>query len=406
MKAGEASAFVRDRTTYVAYAILGVFGYAIYALGPTIAHMRDEEHLSHTVASLYGTLFFTGLLAGGTVTPRLLRRFGVTPVLWSSVAFVVVGIAGLAVAHDPTVSIGFATYLGVASAPFPVAVAATLRERHAEHVHVALTEANVAASIAACVVPAVLGIAAVFGLSWRVVFIVPIVVCAGAFAFRGSGHVSPLPGEEDVVSDRPSGSFVLWILILSAGSLCESGLIFWGATLLDDRAGVSLDAATTLLVVFFAGELGSRIWTGRMVPRMGPPRVLAVLFVTSAVGLALVWLAASPLLAVVALAISGLGVGGIFPLSYSVAMTAAPAAAASSAAKITGANAGVSIVVPLVFGVIGDEIGLRSAFLAGPLAALLGLSLLASTRGVPPSDRSLGDGGTSLPLNTTTPSAA
>lgn len=377
-------AFVRDRTTLVAYAVLGAFGYAIYALGPLMAHFRDEQHLSHTVTSLHGTLFFVGMLAGGLATPRLIAAQGLSRSRWGSIALTTACTVALALAHQTVLGIALAFLLGLVVAPLPVWVAAVLHERHGRHVHIALTEANVAASVAACLVPATLGFLALVGFSWRLALLLPLVVYAGCAVLRPSTYGVLGEGDDPSLPDRPRGGFGLWLIVLAAGSVCEGGVIFWGASLLDDRAGLTLDAATTLLVVFFTGELLSRISVGRALRTIAPPIVLTTLFALSAVGLVLLWLTASASLAVVALALAGLGIGGIFPLAYSVAMTAAWTAPASAAARITNTSSAVSICVPLVFGVIGDAVGLRTAFLAGPIAAVVGLIVLARVRRLPP----------------------
>jgi beta-phosphoglucomutase-like phosphatase (HAD superfamily)/fucose permease len=377
-------AFVRDRTTYVAYAVLGAFGYAIYALGPLMAHLREEEHLSHTVTSLHGTLFFLGMLFGGLAIPRLVVAYGLSRSRWASIALTAVCTIALALAHQAVVSIGLAFLLGIVVAPLPVWVAAVLHDRHGRHVHIALTEANVAASVAACLVPATLGLLALGGVSWRLALLLPLVVYAACAILRPTAVGIHSEVASTAPPERPRGGFGLWLAVLAAGSVCEGGVVFWGASLLDDRAGVSLDAATTLLIVFFAGELLSRIAVGRALRTVAPPVVLTTLFALSGLGLVVLWLTASAPLAVVALALAGLGIGGIFPLAYSVAMTAAFTSPSSAAARITNTSSAVSICVPLVFGVIGDAVGLRTAFLAGPVAAVVGLLVLAWVRRLPP----------------------
>ncbi len=376
--------FVRDRATLVAYAILGAFGYAIYALGPAMAHFRAEQHLSHTVASLHGTLFFAGMLLGGLATPRLIAARGMARSLQGSVVVTSVCTVGLALSHRTAIGVAFAFLLGVAVAPLPVCVAAILHDRHGRHVHVALTEANVAASVAACLVPAALALAALVGVSWRLALLLPIVAYGACAILRPTARHAADEVRPEQSAARPRGGFGLWLLVLAAGSVCEGGVIFWGASLLDDRAGVSLDAATTLLVVFYTGELLSRLTVGRALRAIAPPRVLATLFALSAIGLLLVWATSSAAMAVVALAVAGIGIGGLFPLAYSVAMTASSTTPASAAARITNTSSSVSICVPLLFGVVGDAVGLRTAFLAGPSAALIGLLLLAYARRLPP----------------------
>jgi hypothetical protein len=61
------SRLVRDRTTWLIYAQLGIYGYFLYGFGPVVPLLRDEEHTSRAVASLHSAALAVGAVVGGSL---------------------------------------------------------------------------------------------------------------------------------------------------------------------------------------------------------------------------------------------------------------------------------------------------------------------------------------------------
>src|SRR5215208_1100131 len=62
----------RDRATWAAYLLLGLFAYLETAVGPSMPFLRRGLDLSYTVASLHFTAFAAGGVAAGLTAERAL----------------------------------------------------------------------------------------------------------------------------------------------------------------------------------------------------------------------------------------------------------------------------------------------------------------------------------------------
>ena len=65
---------VRDRATWLSYVQMGLFGYFLYAFGPSIALLRDDHGYTRTVASLHGTAMAVGSITVGLLGAGVVRR--------------------------------------------------------------------------------------------------------------------------------------------------------------------------------------------------------------------------------------------------------------------------------------------------------------------------------------------
>ena len=85
-------AVVRDRTTWLTYVHIGLFGYFLYAFGPSIALLRDDQGYSRTVASLHGSAMALAAVVMGLLGVHVVRRVGRGPFLRLGSALMAAGI--------------------------------------------------------------------------------------------------------------------------------------------------------------------------------------------------------------------------------------------------------------------------------------------------------------------------
>jgi MFS family permease len=162
-----AHAFRRDRLTWTAYVMLAWFAYLQAAPGLVIPHLRDELRLSYATGGLHVAAFAAGSMVAGLVSARLERALGRRTLLWSAAALMGLGAVGLTAGRTAAVTIGSVLVMGVGGGLLLVTIQATLADHHGEHRTVALTEANVAASIAYVVLIGVLSLTAALHAGWR-----------------------------------------------------------------------------------------------------------------------------------------------------------------------------------------------------------------------------------------------
>ena len=370
---------VRDRLTWVIYLQLSLWCYFLYGFGPVAPLLRDELHISRTLASLHGTGFAVGGIIGGAVIPALTRRYGRNRLIWGGLTLISAAAVGMFAAHHLALTLAFATLASFGGSLLVNGVVAALTEHHATAGPAAISEANAAAAAVGLVAPLVVGLAYGIGLGWRaglVLVVVPTVLLA-VFA----GVRAPEPLQHGTADGRRARGLptVFW---LAATSLFATGsvevcLTLWGSDVLRDHANVSAGVATAAVSTMIAGMVAGRIIGGRLLLRYRPTRMLLAALAVSAAGFALFWSATVPWLAVSGLFVCGLGVGLHYPLGIGLALAHSDGQPDLAAARASFA-VGISFAVaPFALGSLADAVGPHTAFLLVPAFLLLSAVVVA-----------------------------
>jgi MFS family permease len=134
--------------------------------------------------------------------------------------------------------------------------------------------------------------------------------------------------------------------------------VFWAATLVERRAGVSVPEATSIAALFLGGMFAGRLAMGYGLAAGRPPRhgAWAALSVVAA-GALLAWITMTPIVAGAALFVAGLGVAGLYPLGVAAALATAPGRLALAGNRLTIASGLAILVAPLALGAIADVTG-------------------------------------------------
>src|SRR5262245_31961217 len=97
----DATAYHRDRRTWAAYLLLGLFAYLETSLGPVMPFLRAQLGLGYATASLHFSAFAIGAVGVGLTGEAWLRRLGRDRALWGGLAGMIAGV--LLVAFSPSV---------------------------------------------------------------------------------------------------------------------------------------------------------------------------------------------------------------------------------------------------------------------------------------------------------------
>src|SRR4051812_19452577 len=168
--------FARDRLTWVAYVMLAWFAYLQAAPGLVIVHLRDELDLSYSTGGLHVAAFAAGSMVAGMGSAWLERSLGRRTLFWSAAALMGAGAIGLTAGRAAEVTVGSVLVMGVGGGVLLVTIQAALADHHGERRAVALTEANVAASIAYVLLIVMLSLTAALQAGWRVALLGSLVV--------------------------------------------------------------------------------------------------------------------------------------------------------------------------------------------------------------------------------------
>ena len=374
--------FRRDRLTWLAYLMLAWFAYLQAAPGLVIVHLRDELDLSYSTGGLHVAAFAAGSLVAGMISARLERAVGRRTLFWSSAALMGAGTVGLTVGRVAAATVGSVLLMGLGGGLLLVTIQAALADHHGARRAVALTEANVAASVAYVVLIGLLSLTAALHVGWRAALLVaPVVLVLAWWTNRRLAIDAPPPST--VEHDRLPGVFWIAATMLFCMVAAEWCITAWGASFVADAAGVPTDTAVGLMAGFFGGVVAGRAIGSRLTRRHDPERLLALALAVTAAGFAVLWPLTGPVQALVGLSLLGIGLGNLFPMGLAVTVALAPGRAALASARAVGATSFAVLLAPLTVGTLADATSLTAALGVVPVALVLaavGLVLVRRAR--------------------------
>jgi fucose permease len=377
--------FRRDRLTWIAYAMLGWFAYLQASPGLIVPHLRDELHLSYSAGGLHVAAFAAGSVVAGVAAGALERAGGRRALFWLSAAGMGAGTVLLTAGRGEAATLAAMLVMGTAGGLLLITIQALLSDRHGERRTIALTEANVAASIAYVVLIGGLALAAATGLGWRAALLAVLVLPPLAFwhARHEPIHAPPAPPRERGALPPAFWVAAAMLFCTTAAEWCITG---WGASFVKDAANVSTDTAVTLMAGYFAGVLVGRVAGSALARRFPAERLLAGALALTAIGFAILWPASAPATAFAGLLVIGVGLGNLFPLGLSVTVGLAPDRAQLASGRAVLVTSSAVLLAPLTVGALADATSLTAALAVVPAAlalAAVGLAAVTRARAVP-----------------------
>jgi predicted MFS family arabinose efflux permease len=427
---------VRDRTTWLLYVQLGLWGFFLYGFGPVVPLLRDEQGTTAAVAGLHSTALAVGGLLGGALFPPLTRRLGRPRTMWLALGGLSLATAMLVSSSSLPATLTAAAVASTFGWMMVSCAVSELTSHHGPFAPTAITEANAAAVGLGMLSPLLIGLSTRLWDTWRPGMATLILLIAAAAAYATSSRVRPAPttpsrhphsppsplapptspassgsagsigspaasgpagsigssasrgsaGSIGAAGSRGSGVdggrkrrlprayWMAWSLLGVTGSV-EVCLSLWAADVLRDHAGMSPGGASATVAAIVGGMLAGRLAGARIALRVPPVPLLLAALSVSATGFVLFWSSPVGWLAAAGLIVLGLGNAMHYPLVISLAMAGAPGQADLAAAT---ANYSVAIgfgAAPLLLGWVADKIGPHPAFLLLP-ALILAAALI------------------------------
>jgi fucose permease len=384
---GAQAAFARDSATWMTYGLVGFFAFMETVLGPIMPFLRRELDLGYAAASLHFSAFALGAVLLGFFGDRIVGRWGRRAALWGGAFGMAAGALLLILGQSAWGTVPATFAMGICGALLIVTSQAVLSDRHGEYSAVALTESNVTASACAIIAPLLVGASAASGLGWRAALVVPAValVLLAARYFSQPLDLRTNAAENDAPADAPTLPPLYWAfwVLVALGVASEWCVGYWGADFLADGTGLTRPAAATSLTAYFAAMLAGRVVSSRLARTLPPAILLAATLFLALFGFPLFWLSPGTLLALAGLFVTGLGIGGVYPLGVSAAIASAPGNTDAAAARLSVGGGGAILVAPFVLGALADRVGISTAFgiVVPMLLAALVLALIAGRRG-------------------------
>ena len=377
-----AQVFHRDRSTWLAYLLLALYGYFLNSLGPITPFLKDELKLSYTVSSLHFTAFAVGILLVGLCGHRLIRRVGRGRALWFGAFGITASVLGLVAGQSVMVTIGASFCMGSVGSLILAIVPSALSDRHGGLRAVALSEANMIASLVSTSAPLLVGWSARLPGGWRwalgTVALAPFVM---RLAFGRVTFPQPTSRLEDTASARrplPGSFWAFWGALVLAVSV-EFCMVFWSADYLETSLGMQKVHAAQAISLFLAGMIVGRLVGSRRVRRFSTRAVVIGSILVASTGFGMFWAAHTAVLGLVGLFVTGLGVASLYPLILSLAIGVAQDNTTHASARATLASGTAILALPLVLGRLADMVGIRPAYgVVGVLLVGIFLTMLVT----------------------------
>ncbi|MDQ6743279.1 MAG: MFS transporter [Candidatus Dormibacteraeota bacterium] len=373
----------RGLTTWLSFLLLSLFNFLLTSLGASSERLRSELGLSRTQVGLHATVFAVGVIAAGLTANRMSRRFGRRAVVAAGAGGMAAGALLLAAGRTPAMTLGGAFAMGAAGSLMQVLLLALLADLHGRRSGAILAEANALSSLFAALAPSVIGVAVALGVGWRGALALgaaALIVTAAAF-WRATPETVGRPlvavaAEAPEERRLPSRYWRWWAAVVLAVCV-EFSFVFWTADELRAAAAAAPALAAGAVAVFELALAAGRLLGARILSRLGNLPVLRLGMIIAAAGFAVFWSARSVWPALAGLALAGLGVSMLYPVSLARAIAAAGGRSDLGSARATLASGLAIGLAPFAFGVLADAGGVHAAYLVVPVL-LLGV-WLAST---------------------------
>jgi fucose permease len=375
--------YERDRLTLTLFSGLFGFGVLNAILGPALPYLRAEEHLSYLTGALHQLAFALGGGVAAVLAIRIEARLGRGVTI--RFGLVLAAVAGLAVGYGDTIAITVpaAFFMSLFAGSALVRMWAALADLHRQRRTVAMTEGEVTVSLGGIVVPLLLAGVAATALTWRFAFVaggavVIIAVSAmGAVRIPRSEPVAPLDHLPHP-ADRPARSSpVPTLVIVFAIVALEFSLSFWLASYLNASVGIRRADAVLMVSGLYAANLTGRLLASRLARRATTERLLGASLILALVGLPILLTARDAAVAGVGIALTGIAIGAMFPLTSSMHVGASSRNADGAIGQVQGIASLGQILGPFAVAAIAQAAGLRIGLLILPGLVLLAASGLS-----------------------------
>ncbi len=377
-------AVLRDSPTRISYVQLALYGFFLYAFGPSLSLLRDEQGTSRTVASLHGTALSIGAVTAAFACPWLVRKVGRGNVLRLGSAVLVVGTLLYVATRALPLTLAGVLVAGAGSTFALVGINAFISDHQGPAAPRSMSEGNGVAALAGLLAPLAVGLGVAVGWGWRpalVAVAVGFVVLEVARGRRLDVYDGTHGDPASTPAPAPPGSmprryWVAWSVIFAVVGT-EFCMTLWGSELLRDQAGLGDAAAAASLVTIVGGMAIGRLGGSPVVSRVDPERLLIGAFTLTVVGFFVAWTSSVAAVMLVGFLVAGIGIGLHWPLAISRALRASGGRSDRGAALASVAAGIAAGLAPFVLGALADSFGVHTAFLLVPAMLAAGIAIVA-----------------------------
>ena len=361
------------------YAAFFLYALALGGMYPRMA----EVQLSMGVAEgalglgLIGTA--SGTLISLTFGGRWIERWGAQKILWLGLPLVTVFYALAAFATHP-----FWMFMSLLPAGICIGAIEQVVNLEADRVEFALgrrimNRAHAFWSIGFASAGLLGGLAAQGGLSPQLhllgmVAVVALMVMLLLGGFEAAPHrprINSEDAQKNIQFAWPTPAILMLVVATFAAMLMEGAGIDWSAIYMRDVFSSSPFVCGLAVAAGATTQAVTRFFADRLVERFQPVRVARGLILVLGLGVCAVTWAQAAWLALLGLALMGVGTSAIFPLAMSAAAQRTDRPAAVNVAALAQTSFVIFLIGPPLLGWVAEYFGIRATFAVSlPLVAL------------------------------------
>jgi len=346
----------------------------VYGLGAVLVFLRDEQDSAAWLQGFHGTTLAAGGVIGALLAPRLINRFGRGLVMRMGVlgaaACIVIFLAPVPAAVWTLTAVFLACLFGNL---IVVCVNAFLATHHGP---AAFTESTGLAALMGLIAPLAIGVAASTVVGWRTGIMIGVVGFI-AIEFARGRHLSSYGEAGQVQSRKSSGvlpPLTYWALVGGTAYIgAEFCIALWGATLLQERTGMSDAASAAGLAAFLGGVFIGRVLGSNLARRISSERLLRASLAAGMVMFFAMWLSTQTWMILVAFFATGAALSLAWPLSMSRIIRAAGGRADRASSLALAFTTGAIGLAPFLLGGLAESMPVHRAFLLVPVLVAVSL---------------------------------
>lgn len=249
-----------------------------------------------------------------------------------------------------------------------------------------MTRWTLMAALGDLVGPALIAAAFAFGMGWRGLFWASALIWLVAFVAlaiqrlpaktSASEEDEPLSWRvvrENVALALRTPFLLRWLFLVLMPTFLDEMFLAFSALLLRDRLGMSPAAISVALGIQVTGGLVGLLLLERFGQRFQPSRLLGWLALVTLAGLLLLVLSPTPMTAIIALWITGIGASGWYPIASAEAYRTLPGRLGTVRA-LHSLMTPLEVAVPLLIGLAAEHWGIQvgvALLMLAPIAVLL-----------------------------------
>lgn len=324
--------------------------------------LRDELQISYTTGGLHFSAYAAGYSLSGILSRYLPHRWGRSQRIWGAAGGMAIAALALAFGRSIWLTVPSAGLIGVFGSMLWIAVQAALSDWQAEHRTIAISEANVAASLSASLVPLLMGQTERIGWGWRAALYLAVLVLIG-MSVRSRAVTIPERSQTTPSMLRqglPKRFWLYWGVLFLAVAI-EFCLFFWGADFLETGLGWEKSNAVSAMSLYRVAGFMGRVLGSGLSRKIRGERLLMGAIAFAGLGFPLLWLGQVALLNLFGLAIAGIGVANFYPLISALALGTVGAQSDAASARLAIAVGMAIFVAPFLLGWIADQVEIWQA---------------------------------------------